>query len=55
MTKSLRESITVKNYREYYHDALEQRESCSRYSSWAYFFRGRAKGEVLFWSVRTRG
>src|SRR6201990_3260649 len=48
----LRESITVKNYREYYHDALEHREELfTLFNLGLISLEDRAKGEVLFWDV----
>ena len=44
----LRESITVKNYREYYHDALEHREELfTLFNLGLISLEDRAKGEVL--------
>ncbi|HET6890740.1 MAG TPA: biosynthetic arginine decarboxylase [Pyrinomonadaceae bacterium] len=51
----LRESITVKNYREYYHDALEHREELfTLFDLGLVSLEDRAKGEVLFWDVCER-
>jgi arginine decarboxylase len=51
----LRESITVKNYREYYHDALEHRdEMFTLFNLGLISLEDRAKGEVLFWDVCER-
>ena len=51
----LRESITVKNYREYYHDALEHREELfTLFILGLISLEDRAKGEVLFWDVCER-
>jgi arginine decarboxylase len=48
----LRESITAKNYREYYHDALEQREELfTMFNLGLISLEDRGKGEVLFWDV----
>jgi arginine decarboxylase len=48
----LRESITIKNYREYYHDALEHREELfTLFNLGLVSLEDRAKGEVLFWDV----
>ncbi len=48
----LRESITIKNYREYYHDALEHREEMfTLFNLGLISLEDRAKGEVLFWDV----
>lgn len=51
----LRETITVKNYREYYHDALEHREELfTLFNLGIISLEDRAKGEVLFWDVCER-
>ncbi len=51
----LRESITVKNYREYYHDALEHRDELfTLFNLGLISLEDRAKGEVLFWDVCER-
>lgn len=51
----LRESITVKNYREYYHDSLEHREELfTLFNLGLISLEDRAKGEVLFWDVCER-
>ncbi|MDX6614490.1 MAG: arginine decarboxylase [Blastocatellia bacterium] len=51
----LRESITVKNYREYYHDALEHREELfTMFNLGLISLEDRAKAEVLFWDVCER-
>ncbi len=48
----LRETITVKNFREYYHDALEHREELfTLFNLGLISLEDRAKGEVLFWDV----
>jgi arginine decarboxylase len=48
----LREAITIKNYREYYHDALEHREELfTLFNLGLISLEDRAKGEVLFWDV----
>ena len=48
----LRESITIKNYREFYHDALEHREELfTLFNLGLISLEDRAKGEVLFWDV----
>jgi arginine decarboxylase len=48
----LRESITIKNYREYYHDALEHREELfTLFNLGLISLEDRGKGEVLFWDV----
>lgn len=51
----LRSSITAKNYREYYHDALEQREELfTMFTLGLISLEDRGKGEVLFWDVCER-
>jgi len=51
----LRESITAKNYREYYHDALENREDLfTIFNLGLISLEDRGKGEVLFWDVCER-
>ncbi len=51
----LRESITGKNYREYYHDALENREELfTMFNLGLISLEARGKGEVLFWDVCER-
>jgi arginine decarboxylase len=51
----LRDTITVKNYREYYHDALEHREELfTLFNLGLISLEDRAKGEVLFWDVCER-
>ncbi len=48
----LRESITVKNFREFYHDALEHREELfTLFNLGLISLEDRGKGEVLFWDV----
>jgi arginine decarboxylase len=48
----LRQTISVKNYREYYHDALEHREELfTLFNLGLISLEDRAKGEVLFWDV----
>ena len=48
----LRATISIKNYREYYHDALEHREELfTLFSLGLISLEDRAKGEVLFWYV----
>ena len=48
----LRETVTIKNYREYYHDALEHREELfTMFNLGLISLEDRAKGEVLFWDV----
>ncbi len=51
----LRETITVKNYREFYHDALEHRETLfTLFNLGLISLVDRAKGEVLFWDICER-
>ncbi len=51
----LRSTIGVKNYREYYHDALEHREELfTLFNLGLITLEDRAKGEVLFWDVCER-
>jgi arginine decarboxylase len=51
----LRATITVKNYREYYHDALEHREELfTLFNLGLISLEDRAKGEVLFWDICER-
>ena len=51
----LRESINGKNYREYYHDALEHREELfTMFNLGLISLEARGKGEVLFWDVCER-
>ena len=48
----LRETITAKNYREYYHDALEHREELfTMFNLGLITLEDKGKGEVLFWDV----
>ncbi|CAN5707146.1 biosynthetic arginine decarboxylase [soil metagenome] len=48
----LRENINGKNYREYYHDALENREELfTMFNLGLISLEDRGKGEVLFWDV----
>jgi len=48
----LRESINAKNYREYYHDALEHREELfTMFDLGLITLEAKGKGEVLFWDV----
>jgi arginine decarboxylase len=45
-------TITVKNYREFYHDAIEYRDQMySLFNLGMLGLRERAKGENLFWSI----
>lgn len=51
----LRETINAKNYREYYHDALEHRDELfTLFNLGLISLEDRAKGEVLFWDVCER-
>ncbi len=51
----LRETIGPKNYREYYHDALEHRDELfTMFNLGLITLEDRAKGEVLFWDVCER-
>ncbi len=51
----LRESITGKNYREYYHDALEHREELfTMFNLGLITLEDKGKGEVLFWDICER-
>jgi arginine decarboxylase len=51
----LRETVSVKNYREYYHDALEHRDELfTLFNLGLITLEDRAKGEVLFWDVCER-
>jgi len=48
----LRENVNAKNYREYYHDALEHREELfTMFNLGLISLEDRGKGEVLFWDV----
>lgn len=48
----LRETINAKNHREYYHDALENREELfTMFNLGLISLEQRGKGEVLFWDV----
>lgn len=48
----LRDTITIKNFREYYHDALEHREELfTLFNLGLISLEDRGKGEVLFWDV----
>jgi arginine decarboxylase len=51
----LRETVNGKNYQEYYHDALENREDLfTMFSLGLISLEDRGKGEVLFWDVCER-
>jgi arginine decarboxylase len=48
----LRETINGKNYREYYHDALENREELfTMFNLGLVSLEAKGKGEVLFWDI----
>jgi len=48
----LRETVNVKNYREYYHDALEHREDLFQmFNLGLITLEDKGKGEVLFWDI----
>ena len=48
----LRETITAKNYREYYHDSLEHREELfTMFNLGLISLQDKGKGEVLFWDI----
>lgn len=48
----LRETINSKNYREYYHDALENRDELfTMFNLGLISLEDRGKGEVLFWDI----
>ncbi|MBE7516218.1 MAG: biosynthetic arginine decarboxylase [Chloracidobacterium sp.] len=48
----LRETINAKNYREYYHDALEHREELfTMFNLGLISLEAKGKGEVLFWDI----
>ena len=48
----LRETLNAKNYREYYHDALEHREDLFQmFNLGLITLEDKGKGEVLFWDV----
>lgn len=50
--KSLLETITSKNYREYYHDALDDKDELhTQFNLGLISLEDRAKGEVLFWEI----
>lgn len=51
----LRETINAKNYREYYHDALEHREELFQmFNLGLITLEDKGKGEVLFWDICER-
>jgi arginine decarboxylase len=53
--KELCDSINVKNYTEYYHDALDHKDEMhTQFNLGLISLEDRAKGEVLFWEVCAR-
>jgi arginine decarboxylase len=53
--KALYDDISVKNYREYYHDALDHKDELhTQFNLGLISLEDRAKGEVLFWEVCAR-
>lgn len=53
--KALCDDITSKNYREYYHDALDHKDELhTQFNLGLISLEDRAKGEVLFWEVCSR-
>lgn len=49
------DDITSKNYREYYHDALDYKDSLhTQFNLGLISLEDRAKGEVLFWEICAR-
>ncbi|MGH9762679.1 MAG: biosynthetic arginine decarboxylase, partial [Blastocatellia bacterium] len=53
--KALCDEITSKNYREYYHDALDHKDELhTQFNLGLVSMEDRAKGEVLFWEVCAR-
>jgi arginine decarboxylase len=53
--KELYDDISAKNYREYYHDALDHKEELhTQFNLGLISLEDRAKGEVLFWEVCAR-
>ncbi len=50
--KSLLDGVNSKNYREYYHDALDQKDELhTQFNLGLVSLEDRAKGEVLFWEI----
>ena len=48
----LRETINAKNYREYYHDAIENRDELfTMFNLGLISLEAKGKGEVLFWDI----
>jgi arginine decarboxylase len=53
--KALYDDINAKNYREYYHDALDHKDELhTQFNLGLISLKDRAKGEVLFWEVCAR-
>ncbi|HST20123.1 MAG TPA: biosynthetic arginine decarboxylase [Blastocatellia bacterium] len=53
--KALYDDINAKNYREYYHDALDHKDELhTQFNLGLISLEVRAKGEVLFWEVCAR-
>ncbi|MDA0282640.1 MAG: biosynthetic arginine decarboxylase [Planctomycetota bacterium] len=53
--KSLLDLINAKNYREYYHDALDDKDDLhTQFNLGLISLEDRAKGEVLFWDICER-
>jgi arginine decarboxylase len=53
--KALYDDINSKNYREYYHDALDHKDELhTQFNLGLIDLEDRAKGEVLFWEVCAR-
>jgi arginine decarboxylase len=53
--KALYDDINSKNYREYYHDALDHKDELhTQFNLGLIKLEDRAKGEVLFWEVCSR-
>jgi arginine decarboxylase len=53
--KALYDDISVKNYREYYHDSLDHKDELhTQFNLGLISLEDRAKGEVLFWEVCAR-
>src|SRR5215813_4542420 len=53
--KELYDDISAKNYREYYHDALDHKDELhTQFNLGLISLEDRAKGEVLFWEVCAR-
>ena len=53
--KAVCDGINAKNYREYYHDALDDKDELhTQFSLGLISLEDRAKGEVLFWEICAR-